>query len=392
MRVLIVGAGVAGLSCAAALRRVETVELTVVERASQEGAHGGTGMAVPPNGARALASIGVAVDRLIARGSRLREYRLLDTAGRELSRADLTRLWLTPQQPYFAVHRRSIHEALLEALGDQRIEYRSTVELGPGALSGDQPVTARVVGPHGSREETFDLVVGADGVRSELRQAMWPALSPRQLGWWTWRCVVQHERVDPEVQVVHSGLGGVFLYLPIGGGRVYVYAACRRTDGAPRRDGHGREVAARFGGFAAPSELVEAVAALPNPAFHVGPLEEVPHELLTGAGRGRIVLVGDALHACSPNMAQGVSLAAEDGAVLAELVGTKRGGDLSDRFWRRRLPRIRHVQRLTRKRDHLLTRRAESALFQRVSDAVVRWRGADRMQRDAFSFLLENLP
>ena len=78
--------------------------------------------------------------------------------------------------------------------------------------------------------------------------------------------------------------------------------------------------------------------------------------------------------------------------MLAELVVTKREGDLADRFWRRRLPRIRHVQRLTRKRDRLVTKRTESALFQRVSDVVVRWRGADRMQRDAFSFLLENLP
>jgi 2-polyprenyl-6-methoxyphenol hydroxylase-like FAD-dependent oxidoreductase len=392
MRVLIVGAGVAGLSCAVALRRTGPVELTIVERASEVGAQGGTGMAIPPNGARALAGIGLAVDRLVARGSRLREYRLLDTAGRELSRADLTRLWLTPRQPYFAVHRRCIYEALLEALGDQRIEYRSTVELGRAAPGGGRPIPARIVGPQGSREEAFDLVVGADGVRSELRRALWPALSPRQLGWWTWRCVVQHEGVAPEVQVVHSGLGGVFLYLPVGGGQVYVYAARRLIGGAPPREGHGRELAARFGGVGAPTGLVDAVAALPDRAFHVGPLEEVPHEWLTAAGRGCIVLVGDALHACSPNMAQGVSLAAEDGAVLAELVRTNPEVDLAHRFWRSRLPRIRHVQRHTRKRDRLAARRAESALFQRISNVVIRWRGADRMQRDAFSFLLDNPP
>ncbi|MFZ0851598.1 MAG: hypothetical protein WAO08_20610, partial [Hyphomicrobiaceae bacterium] len=60
------------------------------------------------------------------------------------------------------------------------------------------------------------------------------------------------------------------------------------------------------------------------------------------------------------------------------------------RFWRRRLPRIRHVQEFTRKRDQLINKRAASALFQRVSNVVIRLRGTDRLQRDAFGYLLEN--
>jgi 2-polyprenyl-6-methoxyphenol hydroxylase-like FAD-dependent oxidoreductase len=134
---------------------------------------------------------------------------------------------------------------------------------------------------------------------------------------------------------------------------------------------------------------MEAVAALPDGAVHAGPLEEVPHEALPGAGRGRAVLVGDALHACSPNMAQGVSLAAEDAAVLAETVGTAGEGSIAERFWRRRRPRVRHVQTLTRQRDRLIARRAESAAFRWASALAIRWRGADRMQRAAFGYLLE---
>ncbi|HYU15041.1 MAG TPA: hypothetical protein VEL05_03190, partial [Candidatus Acidoferrum sp.] len=64
-------------------------------------------------------------------------------------------------------------------------------------------------------------------------------------------------------------------------------------------------------------------------------------------------------------------------------------GDIAERFWQRRLPRIRHVQELTRKRDHLVNKRAESALFQRVSNLMIRLRGLDRMQRSAFAYLLE---
>jgi 2-polyprenyl-6-methoxyphenol hydroxylase-like FAD-dependent oxidoreductase len=393
MRILITGAGVAGLSTAVALRRAGATDLTILERASQVAAQSGTGIAIPPNGSRALADVGLAVERLIARGSHLREYRLLDPAGHELSRADLTRLWLSREQPYFAVHRRRIYEALLEALGDQRIEFRSTAEVPRDILAADRPVPVRITGPAGSREETFDLVIGADGIHSAVRQALWPTVAPRPLGWWTWRCVLEYDRAEPEAQVVYSGVGGVFLYIPIGGREVYVYAACRRVDDTTRQgSGHGRAVAARFGGFAAPRALLDALARLPDGAFHVGPLEEVPHEQLGGAGRGRVMLVGDALHACSPNMAQGVSLAAEDGAVLADIVREAGQGSILERFWQRRLPRIRHVQALTRKRDHLVNKRADSAFFQRVSNVVIRLRGADRLQREAFAYLLENRP
>lgn len=393
MRVLISGAGVAGLSCAVALRRSGVTDLVVVERSSEVSAHGGTGIAIPPNGARALAAIGLPLDRLIRSGSRLREYRFLDTAGRALSSGDLTQLWLGEEHPYFAVHRRRIYELLIEALGDQSIEFRSVAEFEPGALTSDRPVVARIAGPGGTREETFDLVVGADGIRSSVRQAMAPSVAPRPLGWLTWRCVLDWDGADPDAQVVYSGLGGVFLYIPIGAGQVYVYAGCRHANGAAEvpRTGQGAAIMARFGGFGAPRSLLDAVSALPDSAFYVGPLEEVPHEELTSAGHGRAVLVGDALHACSPNMAQGVSLAAEDGAVLADIVRTPgEGGSVADRFWRRRLPRIRHVQELTRKRDHMVNKRADSALFQRVSNLVIRLRGVDRMQHEAFDFLLEN--
>jgi 2-polyprenyl-6-methoxyphenol hydroxylase-like FAD-dependent oxidoreductase len=399
MRVLIVGAGVAGLSCAVALRRAGAVDLTIVERASEVAAQGGTGIAIPPNGARALAAIGLPVDRLISCGSRLREYRFLDNAGRRLSVADLTLLWLSEAEPYFAVHRRRIYEVLLEALGEQKIDFQTAITLDPVAMTTGSSVRVKIDGPDRSRDERFDLVIGADGIRSTIRQHIWPSVIPRALGWWTWRCVLHYEGVSPDAQVVYSGRGGIFLHIPIGGGQVYVYAAIRRTDvdGAQRPEsGHGRAIAGRFGGVGAPRSLFDAIEELPDRAFHVGPLEEVPHEELAGAGRGCAVLVGDALHACSPNMAQGVSLAAEDALVLADVMqaaGAGSGaasGAIADRFWQRRLPRIRHVQTHTRKRDHLINRRVESAVFEQISNWLIRVRGADRIQRDAFSYLLEN--
>jgi 2-polyprenyl-6-methoxyphenol hydroxylase-like FAD-dependent oxidoreductase len=354
----------------------------------------GTGIAIPPNGVRALAAVGLPIDRLVASGSRLRKYRFLDAGGRELSCGDLTRLWLGANRPYFAVHRRRIYELLIEALGGQPIEFQNVAELAPDPLPFGQRIVARINGMSGTREETFDLVIGADGIRSAMRQAVAPSVAPRPLGWMTWRCVLDYEAQEQDAQVVYSGRSGVFLYIPLGGAQVYVYAACRHASGeeAPST-GQGAAIAARFGAFGVPRALLDAVVALPDSAFYAGQLEEVPYETLISAGRGRIVLVGDALHACSPNMAQGVSLAAEDAAVLADMVARRKSDGLAglpDRFWRRRLPRIRHVQQFTRKRDDLVNKRADSALFHAVSNLVIRLRGIDRMQREAFGFLLED--
>ena len=77
------------MCCAAALRRSNVTNLVIVDRSSEVSAHGGTGIAIPPNGARALATVGLPVDRLVAGGRSLRAYRFLDTAGRELGCGDL---------------------------------------------------------------------------------------------------------------------------------------------------------------------------------------------------------------------------------------------------------------------------------------------------------------
>ena len=68
MRVLITGAGIAGLASAVALRRAGINDLTIVEHAPEVAAQKGIGIAIPPNGTRALTAVSPSVERLIARG------------------------------------------------------------------------------------------------------------------------------------------------------------------------------------------------------------------------------------------------------------------------------------------------------------------------------------
>ena len=89
--------------------------------------------------------------------------------------------------------------------------------------------------------------------------------------------------------------------------------------------------------------MIQASGPTRGPYF--SPIEEVVQQPWT---RGRVVLVGDAAHAMSPNMAEGVGMAVEDGLVLAETIAA--GLPLAE-FEARRRPRVENVSAQTHRRD-----------------------------------------
>jgi FAD-dependent urate hydroxylase len=108
-----------------------------------------------------------------------------------------------------------------------------------------------------------------------------------------------------------------------------------------------------FAAFAPPVPAL--IAEMPADDVWFSPIEEVPPTF----AKGRVVLVGDAAHASSPNMAEGASLALEDALVLAELLATG-GGDVAgdvtaalSAYRARREPRVSYVQAITHRRDRL---------------------------------------
>lgn len=110
----------------------------------------------------------------------------------------------------------------------------------------------------------------------------------------------------------------------------------------------GRRLRSLFGGFSGPvPEILRRVEARGRPYF--SPIEEVV--LDTWVNR-RVVLIGDAAHAMSPNIAEGVSMALEDALVLAETAADGRPPDRClSAFRERRVPRVRRVREQTHRRD-----------------------------------------
>jgi FAD-dependent urate hydroxylase len=174
-----------------------------------------------------------------------------------------------------------------------------------------------------------------------------PGNAVRPVGQVAWRFVTE---CPPEVTTwtVLLGHDVTFLAVPIGRGRVYCYCEAPASS-TPRPEGDvtGR-LAELLTGFAAPVPAILDTLGHAG-AVHVSPIEEVT---LDRWSRGPVLLIGDAAHATSPNMAEGAAMALEDGLILAECLASGRGiVQTVATFQARRRPRAQWVLAQTHRRD-----------------------------------------
>jgi FAD-dependent urate hydroxylase len=335
-RVLIVGGGIAGLALARTLARVgELPELIEREPAWRPA---GTGMYLPGNATRALRALGLGA-HLADRAVEIPRQRFCDHRGRLLREVDVAVLW-RPVGPCLAIHRADLHELLLEAAGDVPIRLGRAVD-----RITQRNGTVSIECSDGTSGD-YELVVGADGIHSTVRRLTFgPTAVPRAVGQVGWRFVAAR---PPEVTTwsVMLGRRTAFLTIPIGDDRVYCYCD---VVSSPDADGGDDDLAERFSGFADPAAtLLNALE--PAAEIHFSTIEEVA---LDSWVRDRVVLIGDAAHATSPNMAQGAAMALEDAIVLAGCLRDIRAiPDALAAFEARRRPRTDWVRTQTHRRDH----------------------------------------
>ncbi|MFE1906848.1 FAD-dependent monooxygenase [Streptomyces gardneri] len=366
-RAVVVGAGIGGLTAAVALHR-DGWQVTVLERAADL-APVGAGIGLAPNSQRALDVIGL--------GDRVRELAawqgdggMRAPDGRWLARTDARAAAARFGGPLVLLHRATLVEILTSALPEGTVRTGAAATL---ADPGDDRRPARLTTPEGETEA--ELVVGADGIRSGIRHALFPEHpGTRYAGCTTWRVVVPAP-ARPFAPHETWGAGRLWGTQPLKDGRVYAYAMAAAPAGGHAPDDERAELLRLFGDWHHP--VPEILAA-------VDPGQVLRHDVhhlpdpLPAFHRGRVALLGDAAHAMMPSLGQGGNQAIEDAVVLAHHARSGPGFDPADAlaaYTADRLPRTTAIVRKAARTGAvtLLSARPAVALRSALVGAVSRF-------------------
>ena len=309
MKAIVAGAGFGGLTAAVGLFQ-RGWDVTVVERAA-ELRPVGSGLAVAPNGLRALDMLGIgdAVRKLAAFQG---DAAVTRSDGRVIARTASKAMIRRFGDAVIPATRSSIMDVLTALLpaGVFLLGVAAT-----GIEAGDASRRPRLLTDSGPFEA--DLIVAADGVNSVLRKALFPG-HPGAVysGITAWRLLVPTPAADYLPGEVWGG-GRVFGITPLADGWTYAYAADHAEPGIAYAD-EKAELLRRFGDWHHPvPQLISAAA--PEAILH-NDIYEIA-EPLPAYHRGAVAILGDAAHAMTPHLGQGANQAMEDGVSLAALVG-----------------------------------------------------------------------
>jgi len=329
-RVLIVGGGIAGLSLAVGLHRMG-LSPTIVEQAPRFGAVG-AGISLSVNAMAAMKFLGLA-DAALDAGRELGVGEVTNARGACLSRADLARV-AELHGPSITIHRAALHEVLLSGCRDIDLRTDTTID---GLVDHDGGVEVKF--SDGSSQE-FDRVIGADGLRSRTRTLAFGETQPLYSGYTCWRFVVDcPDGLDRAQEMWGRGLR--FGLVPLAEERLYCFTCANAPAGTPDpEEGRVERFRTRFAGFGGYAPVALEQITRPEQLIH-NDLEEMPPHPWS---KGRVLLIGDAAHATTPNMGQGAAMALEDTWVLCEMLASATSWDeVIPRFVERREPRVRFI-------------------------------------------------
>ncbi|QEE24039.1 salicylate hydroxylase [Rhodanobacter glycinis] len=349
----IVGGGVGGLAAAIALRAAGH-EVAVFEKASRYGRIGAD-VNMTPNAVRAADGLGIG-EALRKAGAQPthRISRQWDT-GEETSRLEMSaaaeRDYGAPQ---ITIHRADLLEALSSRLPDGVLALQSHVV---GVTDEDDGAMMHF---GDGTEQRFDLIIGADGIHSVVRTAMFGEEHPEFTGLVSFRAAVSREKLaelpnidaftkwwgpDPATQIVT---------FPLNRGREqFVFATTAQDDWREESwtlPGDVDELRSIYRGFHPDARaLLDACDAVTKSALYV-------REPMPRWSEGHITLLGDACHPMVPFMAQGACQAFEDAVVLSRVIdamGDTRIETALSRYEQIRRERTARIQRASRSNEWL---------------------------------------
>ena len=340
--IIIVGAGIGGLTAALALLQ-QGIDVVVYEQAEAIGEIG-AGVQISANGSRVLRALGLE--------AALRA-RAVEAQSKEVRHWKTGRTWklfdLGPQSverygaPYFFIHRGDLHAVLAEAVRAHKADAIHLNERCIGVERDDRAVTLHLAG---GRTARGCLLIGADGVHSEVRAGVFGAGRPQFTGCIAWRGVIPAGRLPKGIPMAGTnwlGPGRHIVHYPLRRGEMLNFVGLVDRDDWQVESwsarGTAEECRADFAGW---HENARAIVEAVDEPYKWALMLRAP---MSAWSRGRVTLLGDACHPTLPDLAQGACMAIEDACVLARCLAAF-GADHKAAFARYEAARIPRTSRI----------------------------------------------
>ncbi len=349
LRVAVIGAGIGGLAAACALRQ-RGVEVHVYERAAELG-EVGAGLQLGPNAVKVLRALGIeqALDRTAFEPTNIvsLSWDRAELRFREPLKAVAAQKY---GARYLTAHRADLHRLLQAQLPDGAITLGARCT---GAAWRDRRATAIF---EDGRTIEADVIVGADGINSEVRASLFGLQPARWTQQMAWRCMVPIDRVptrvgpDGSVEIGRDeyvgwiGPEGHVICYPIRGGELYnVFAGHVSEDWVEESWSVPSSIDELSVGYAGWNEALLEMLSHTTQCYKWGIRDRDPLERWTD---GAIALLGDAAHPMMPTLAQGAAITLEDAFVLARALARFCDDPVAGlkAYEAERLPRARAVQ------------------------------------------------
>ncbi len=335
--VLVIGGGITGsmLSLALAQRgvRVDLAEITKDWRGV------GHGITVQGNALAALARVGV-LDEVLRRGVPFDTLRMRQADGTLIAELPTPHTGGEDLPATIGALRSDLHGVLRDRVYAAGVNVRLGLSVRAITTDAERACAEFTDGTAGE----YDLIVGADGIRSAVRALLGITTAPQPSGMSIWRVVADRPAELDCAELYYNGPRYKAGYSPISADKCYAYLL--DVDGVRADFGEKPDwelMYERSAGYGGTWGKIRET---------IGPDSNVSHtriEWLLVADpwyRGRAIVIGDAAHACPPLIAQGAAMCAEDAVVLAELVtGDAPLAAALPAFMARRMPRVEIVVR-----------------------------------------------
>ena len=313
LKVIIIGAGIGGLTTGIAMRRAG-YEVEIYDRVGQL-RPAGAGISLWSNGVKVLNRLGLG-DKMAKIGGTMNRMEYRSHTDELLNHINLMPLIETVGQRPYPVARTDLQNMLLEAFGPDDVQLQMKCV----AVEQDE-TSATAIFADGHRT-TGDLIIGADGIHSTVRQhVLGHDTQPRYADYVNWNGLVpaSPDLADDDVWVLYVGEHKRASMMPVGDRRFYFFFGAPMAKGTVVDPEHRQaELAKIFQGWP-PSvqRLIERLDPLQTNRLEihdVDPLERLVH--------GRVALLGDSGHATTPTLGQGGCQAMEDAEVLSRSLVT----------------------------------------------------------------------